>query len=520
LRGDDKSSGVFAALRRITGDRKQEEGLMRGVDMGIAGRVYEKVRWVRPRGRVWLRNYVKVFLGADVPDVRICEGHCTPMDYLWHAWSVDSGDGGGKGLRSSDAVVWANRGGGKTHLGAVASLLDCMFKPGCSVRILGGSREQSSRMYDYLTGFVNSGYKDFVDGYVLKGRCRFVNGSDVEIMSQSESNVRGRHVNKLRCDEVELFDERVYEAAKFITKSTEGIRGTMESISTMHRPWGLMRKVLGDAEEHKAPVFKWCMLEVMERCRERSCSRCVLWSDCGGHAKDARGYLRIDDCIEQMRRSSRAGFESEMLCRTPSLDDAVFSDFDEKRHVGDWDYDASLPLYRTIDFGYVNPFVCLWIQVDADGVVRVIDEYVRRRATIDVHAEAIRARTPCAEEKVAGTFCDPSGAATGGITGTSIVGELSDAGIRVRYKHSGILEGIELVRRAIMSGDGASRFAVSRRCRGLIESLKCYHYPQRVGKSGAGELPQKDGVHDHAIDALRYFFVNYREKDESGLVRY
>jgi hypothetical protein len=41
-----------------------------------------------------------------------------------------------------------------------------------------------------------------------------------------------------------------------------------------------------------------------------------------------------------------------------------------------------------------------------------------------------------------------------------------------------------------------------------------------VGKSGAGELPQKDGVHDHAIDALRYFFVNYREKEESGTVRY
>ena len=29
------------------------------------------------------------------------------------------------------------------------------------------------------------------------------------------------------------------------------------------------------------------------------------------------------------------------------------------------------------DFGFANPFVCLWIQVDENGLVRVVDEYVR-----------------------------------------------------------------------------------------------------------------------------------------------
>ena len=60
-----------------------------------------------------------------------------------------------------------------------------------------------------------------------------------------------------------------------------------------------------------------------------------------------------------------------------------------------------------------------------------------------------------------------------------------------------------------------SRLKVSGRCGDLIRALKCYHYPQRQGRKVPSELPQKDGVHDHAIDALRYFFVNYHEKDKT-----
>ena len=76
-----------------------------------------------------------------------------------------------------------------------------------------------------------------------------------------------------------------------------------------------------------------------------------------------------------------------MLCLRPSLENSVFADFDPDIHVKAVKYNPNLPLYRAIDFGFINPFVCLWIQVDDDGVVRVIDEYIRSRATIDIHAE-------------------------------------------------------------------------------------------------------------------------------------
>jgi hypothetical protein len=140
-----------------------------------------------------------------------------------------------------------------------------------------------------------------------------------------------------------------------------------------------------------------------------------------------------------------------------------------------------------------------------------LSEYVRSRATIDVHAAEIKARTPIAEEQVAASFCDPAGVGVNDVSGTSAVSQLRSLGIRTKWRRSGILEGIELIRRAIKAGDGKSRLVISGKCIRLIEALECYHYPDSGGRNRQkGELPAKDGVYDHPIDALRYFFVNYK----------
>jgi len=467
-----------------------------------ANAIYATLRRTAPKNKRDLKNYVKVFLNIDVPDKKTCDDHNAPLDYLWHSFSADFA---AETRPNADAVVWANRAGGKTKLAAVATLLDCIFKPSCQVRILAGSGEQAGRMYDYVTAFLRNGFEPFLLEPIRRGKSRFVNGSTVEVLTQSAASVRGQHINKLRCDEVELFHERVFAAAKFTTRTNAGMLAAMESISTMHRPYGLMQRIVASAEHTGTPLFKWCLWEVIEKCTDRSCSQCPLNSDCRARAKQADGYLKIDDAITAMRRASRAGWESEMLCRRPSRENVVFDEFDLAVHVKGVDYDLNLPLYRSLDFGFVNPFVCLWIQLDGDGVVRVIDEYVRSRATVDVHAAQIKQRTPAGEQRVTATFCDPAGGSVNDVTGTSVVRELRALGIRTRYRRSGIVEGIELIRRAVRAGDGKSRLLISPRCPRLIEAMQCYHYPE----SGApSELPLKDGLYDHPIDALRYFFIN------------
>jgi hypothetical protein len=493
-----------------------EACLPRFIGVERASKIYSALRASRPRTKQDLKNYVKVFLGIDVPGKSICPNHSAPMDYLAHAFFSDFNEA--KKL-NADAVVWANRGGGKTELAAVATLLDCIFKPDCQVRILGGSLEQSNRMYDYLLEFLGKGFAGFVKGKARKEKCGFANNSSVEVLTQSATSVRGCHIQKLRCDEVELFDEQVFSAAQFVTQSTDSITAAMEVISTMHRPYGLMHKVIASAEQRDVAIFKWCIWEVIEKCVDRNCSQCPLWSDCGGKAKNADGYLKIDDCITQMQRSSRAGWEAEMLCTRPSLENLVFAEFDPAVHVRPIDYDPNMPLYRSLDFGFVNPFVCLWVQVDGDGFVRVIDEYVRSRASIDVHAAVLKERTPVSEEKVTATFCDPAGAGRSDVTGTSTTSELRALGIRTRYRRSGIIEGIELIRRALRDGQGRTKIAISPSCPRLIEALSCYHYPD-IASGTDSELPLKDGLYDHPIDALRYFFVNYTRRAKPAIRRY
>ena len=467
--------------------------------------VYEQLRRHRPVSRDQLGRYMKVFLKMDVPGRRLCPGHRSPMDYLWHSYRTDFAD---PPPANGDCLVWANRGGGKTQLAAAATLLEGLFKPGCRTRMLAGSLDQAHRMYEYLAGFVQSGFEGFLDGKLLSQACRFANGATVEVLPQSPAAIRGRHIHKLRCDEMELLDAELFAAAQFVTQSDGPLRGAMEMFSTMHRPYGLMQRLVRQAERIGMPMFRWCVWEVIERCGpQRSCSRCPLSQDCRGIARRADGYLAIDDCISQMRRSSRAGFEAEMLCLRPSLENAVFNEFDPTMHIAPVDYRPALPLYRAIDFGFVNPFVCLWIQVDSDGRVCVIDEYIRRRCTIADHAAAIKARTPCPEASVAGTYCDPAGAGRSDITGTSTVRELAASGVRATYRRSGILEGIEKIRTALRSGDGTQRLVIAPRCTALIEAVRCYHYPS-ADSGRAGELPEKDGLYDHPIDALRYFFVN------------
>ena len=60
-----------------------------------------------------------------------------------------------------------------------------------------------------------------------------------------------------------------------------------------------------------------------------------------------------------------------------------------------------------------------------------------------------------------------------------------------------------MIRAALKPGLGDAKLFVHPRCERLIRALRSYRY-----SPGGSELPLKDGVHDHLIDALRYYFVN------------
>lgn len=276
----------------------------------------QRLRLKRPTTKHHLRDYIKLFLGVDIPYKALSEEHSSPMDYIWHSFNADFLKGK---KANADCVVWANRGGSKTVTAAIITLLDCIFKPNIQIRILSGSEYQAHRMYEYFQRFTHPKFEDLVEDIKTKPvhKTIFKNKATVEVLVQSETSVRGQHVHKLRCDEVELFKPRVFEAAQYMTMSSNQYTAALEVISTMHRPRGLMRKLVDKAKETEQPIFKWNVWDVIEPCR-RVCVNCPLKDCCNKKARKGQGFLRVDDIITQLGRTKSASFNLEMLCNEGS----------------------------------------------------------------------------------------------------------------------------------------------------------------------------------------------------------
>ncbi|MFG0241878.1 MAG: hypothetical protein ACF8R9_03730 [Phycisphaerales bacterium JB054] len=507
--------------------------------------------WRFPTSHDQLHDWLRETLGLTIARHPLIPGHQAPFAYLAHVFfeggrllPAPRESGADADEPALDCVVWANRGGGKTFLGAVATLLDLVFKPGIEVRILGGSLEQSKRMHAHLRAFFSEPpLRAMVDGRITERRLRLTNGSSVEILAQSETSVRGTRVQKLRCDEVELFDPDVWEAAQLVTRSAdialpEGrtieVRGSIECLSTMHRPYGLMHAVVQEAREGGRTLFRWGVVDALEVCRDdRPCERCVLHPECKGRAKNrdgsrpTGGHIRVEDAVRMKGRVGLATWESEMLCRRPRRSDSVFPEFDRAVHVvgdgGAWRPPRGT-LIAGMDFGFRAPTVVLWAIHDEHDALWVLAERVKTETVLDEHARAILEGPGVdgLDSAPAWIGVDPAGRQRNDQTGISPCTLLRKAGLTVRDTRAGTQEGLMLVRARLRPAAGAGRedggggapsprLFVHARCTHLIECLERYHYPADRPESTS---PQKDGF-DHAADALRYMVQSLDRRFET-----
>ncbi len=450
-----------------------------------------------------------------VPRMPLIHDSSAPFDYLTHAFFEDSATHATP--HNKDAVVWANRGGGKTMLGAAATLLDLLFKPGIQIRILGGSLEQSSKMFEHLVALLDRPwFRGLLEGEPTQRSVALVNGSRAQLLAGSQRSVRGVRVHKLRCDEVEEFEHGVWEAAQMVTRSgpcgDKHVRGAVEALSTMHRPFGLMAK-LTDGLQNDNPgaskLFKWTAIDVIEQCPQaRSCDGCVLWEDCQGWAKSAIGFIPVDDLVRQWHRTSRRAWSVEMMCRQPQVSDCVYPEFDPARHVLEDDPKNNGDVWiGGMDFGLRSPTVMLWARIVHDEnynkqpVLHVVDEYLQSGITFDQHIAAIGQQAALhGWPRTAWLGVDPAGNQRNSHTGISDVQALRRLGHTVKTRRSSLRDGIERVRRRL----DRNTLCIHPRCTRLIEAIRCYHFdvdnPQR-------QDPIKDGP-DHLCDALRYMLIN------------
>lgn len=481
-----------------------------------------------------LHAWIREFTGLSLARTPLIAGHTPPFAFITHTFFEGRDSLAANSPASPiDTVVWANRGGGKTLLGALATALDLIFKPEIEIRILAGSLEQSKRMHAHLRRIFHDDHPPLraLVRKLTDTRLTLMNGSSVELLAQSQTSVRGTRVQKLRCDEVDLFSRDIWDAAQLTTRSKTcgvfDVRGSVDCLSTMHNPYGVMHDLVAESRDGQRSLFQWGVVDVLARCTdEYACARCPLQEECAGKAKlrtpsDA-GHVSIRDAIDMKRRVALTVWQSEMLCARPRRSDAVLPEFDARTHVT-----HALPSAETLtfvagmDFGFRAPTVILWGALDERGVLTIVDERVASGVVLDEHIAAIVHSRPTSASqmwpRLAWIGVDPAGNATNDQTGESSVLRLRKAGLLVKSRRMGVTDSLNLLRARLAPAAGGPTLFIDARCKHLIESLERYHYPTNRPED---DTPVKGDGFDHAVDALRYLVHNLDAPYRNALRRY
>ena len=175
----------------------------------------------------------------------------------------------------------------------------------------------------------------------------------------------------------------------------------------------------------------------------------------------------------------------------------VYEDFDEHNITEDADYDPERgPVELAYDDGFTNPRVFLLIQHTEDAIYIFDEQYHRGHLPeqcVQEVVEKVKRYTGGALPEIA--IGDPSA--------VELKHRLRLANVPARTpKKCPIVDGILLVRRFIRDGEGKRRLFVHPRCKGLIEEMHEYHYPE-AQRHDALDVPVKEN--DHGLDALRYW---------------
>lgn len=161
--------------------------------------------------------------------------------------------------------------------------------------------------------------------------------------------------------------------------------------------------------------------------------------------------------------------------------------------------------YRAIDFGYTEPFACLWGALDGDGRLYVYRQIYHTQRTVKRHSADINEASQGEHYRASLADHDAEDRAT-----------LAENGIRTKAARKAVSRGLEKVReRLVPAGDGRPRLYILKDClieidhslgeAGLPWSLE-QEFDSYIWATGKGsDKPVKE--HDHGLDALRYMIM-------------
>ena len=231
----------------------------------------------------------------------------------------------------------------------------------------------------------------------------------------------------------------------------------------------------------------------------------VFYANLNDNRKSRDGYIPDAEIDAMIAQWPDEVVETRVKGRFASFYGAVYKGFDRRIHVIDHvEPPAEGTHYRAIDFGFNNPFVCLWGVRNSDTEWYIYDEHYHNQSLLKYHAEIINGRYPGRKYRATYADHDAQGRA-----------ELKDRGIATKAAKKAVNEGIEKVQQALkVQGNGRPRLVISRRCSNLIREFPGYRYPEGTNKKDPSDEPMK--LNDHTLDATRYMIYS-AEKAGAGI---
>lgn len=206
------------------------------------------------------------------------------------------------------------------------------------------------------------------------------------------------------------------------------------------------------------------------------------------------------DYVETLKDAySGLFFRQEVLGEFVAPKGVVYHQFTRPTHVRSAKGKKFKEFIYGVDWGYNNPSVLLAIGVTADQQLYVVEEFYKRKASIEEHIEIAK---EFQENHGDGTFyADPSE--------PQFIQKFHEAGIDCIGAKNEIRPGINKVgsflEKKMESGEPA--LLVDPSCVHTIMELEQYSYA--LAKEGKPEHDKPLKVHDHAMDALRYACMSF-----------
>lgn len=298
------------------------------------------------------------------------------------------------------------------------------------------------------------------------------NGHSIEFkaFNQGRHLFEGRGIDSCHCDEQSRLD-------------FEGILTEIQArlmARSGHLAWSM------------TPIIPQPLLE--ERIDDLPETDDVFYANLNDNRASRGGYIpdkRIDKMIADWPREVQT---VRIEGKFAAFYGAVYKTFSRKQHVvKPFEIPADWRRYRGIDFGFTNPFVCLWFARSPDDVWYLYQEYYQAQTVIHDHIKRIKSLS--GGERYVSNFADPENAEDRET--------LRSSGIVTVAADKRIARGIETVQAALkVKANDECHLHISSDCRNSIREMMGYHYPKGGRHTNPKDVPvAKD---DHTVDVIRY----------------